>query len=99
MIVTMNMRKISFFGILVMVLKLAHSNVPIATMIIKPVKAAMGTCSIKADPNTIKTNNITEATIPESLALAPEDTLIKLCPIMAQPPIPEKKPDVMLAIP
>jgi hypothetical protein len=30
------------------------------------------------------------ATIPESLALAPLETLIRLCPNIAQPPIPEK---------
>ena len=42
---------------------------------------------------------MTEATIPESRALAPADILIRLCPIIAQPPIPENKPESIFAIP
>ena len=45
---------------------------PMATMIIKPVRAAMGNCSIKGAPNTMNTNNITAATMPLSRARAPE---------------------------
>ena len=68
----------SELGIFRNVLKLAHSNVPIATMNIKPTKAAIGNRSIKLEPNMIKTKSITAAVIPESLARAPDDVLIKL---------------------
>ncbi len=39
------------------------------------------------------------ATIPESLARAPLETLISDCPIMAHPPIPENIPDKVFATP
>ena len=97
--VTITITKISDFGILLNEPKLAHSKVPMATMIIKPVRAAMGTFSMKLEPNIINTSNITEATIPESRARAPLETLIKLWPIMAQPPIPENIPESILAAP
>ena len=89
----------SELGIFLKVLKLAHSKVPIATINIKPTRAAIGSCSIKLLPNIINTKSITAAVIPDNLALAPEDVLIKLCPIIAQPPIPDKKPEKILAIP
>ena len=69
------------------------------TMTIKPVKAAIGIFSMTGAPNMMNTNSITEAKIPDSLALAPEEILINDCPIMAQPPIPEKIPERKLAIP
>ena len=68
----------SILGILPKVLRLAHSNVPILTMIINPVSAAIGTCSIRSAPNMMNTNSITDATIPDNLALAPDEILIKL---------------------
>ena len=70
-----------------------------ATIIISPVNAAIGSLSIKLDPNIINTRSIIAATIPDNLALAPEDILIRLCPIIAQPPIPESNPERMLAAP
>ena len=42
---------------------------------------------------------MTEAKIPDNRALAPEEILIRLCPIMAQPPMPEKSPERILAVP
>ena len=97
--VTAIMTKTSDLGILLKVLKLAHSKVPIETIIIKPVKAAMGSFSIKPEPNMIKTRSIMAATIPESLALAPAEILIRLCPIIAHPPIPDSKPEIIFADP
>jgi len=47
----------------------------------------------------MNTRSIIDATIPDNLALAPFETLIKLCPIIAQPPIPEKTPERMFAAP
>ena len=47
------------------VFKLAHSNVPIATIIITPVKAANGTFSIIGAPNKIIANIVSDATIAE----------------------------------
>ena len=93
------MTKISDLGILLKVRKLAHSKVPMATIIIKPVNAAMGNCSISAAPNITMTKSPIAATIPDNRARAPEEILIKLCPSMAHPPIPENTPDNMLAIP
>src|SRR5690625_6893978 len=61
--VTKTMTKISDLGYLLKVLKLAHSKVPIATIIINPVNAAMGTCPIKLLPNITNTNNINTASI------------------------------------
>ncbi len=97
--VTKTITNTSDLGILLKVFKLAHSKVPTETIIISPVRAAMGIFSIKLAPNMMKTKSITEATIPESLALAPLDVFIRLCPIMAQPPMPENNPDKILAAP
>ena len=77
----------------------AHSNVPMATMIMRPVKAAMGNRSIKGAPNKMNTKSITAATMPLNRARAPELTLMRLCPIMAHPPMPLNKPLRMLAAP
>ena len=57
-------------------LRLVHSKVPIATMIIKPVNAAIGNCSMIGAPNMMNVSSINEATIPDNLALAPEEILI-----------------------
>ena len=56
----------------------AHSNVPMATMIINPVKAAMGNRSISGAPNKMNTSSMTEATMPLKRARAPELTLMRL---------------------
>ena len=89
----------SDFGILLKVRILAHSKVPSETMIINPVNAAIGTASIKLEPNITNTNSITEATIPDKRALAPLEMLMRDCPIMAQPPIPENNPESTFANP
>ena len=97
--VTTTITNTSDFGILLKVRKLAHSKVVTATIIINPVRAAIGSCSIIPEPNMINISKATAATIPDKRALAPEETLIKLCPIIAHPPIPEKRPDSILAVP
>jgi hypothetical protein len=55
--------------------------------------------SISADPNITKPRSPSAATIPDSRALAPFETLISDCPIIAHPPIPEKKPERVFATP
>ena len=97
--VTNTMTKMSDFGIRLKVRRLAHSKVPTATMIISPVKAAIGTSSIRLLPNMMNTRSITAATMPDSRARAPALILISDCPSMAHPPIPLRKPEQMLAMP
>src|SRR5690554_637672 len=97
--VTTTMTNTSDRGILLNVLRLAHSKVPIATMIINPVSAAIGNCSTRLAPTMMKITSATEATIPDRRARAPFDMLIRLCPSMAHPPIPEKNPERILATP
>ena len=68
-------------------------------MNITPTNAAMGRRSIKGAPNITNIRSITDAVIPLSLARAPLLMLIRLWPIIAQPPMPLKKPLSMLAAP
>ncbi len=70
--------KISCFGILLMILKLAHSNVPIATIIITPTKAAIGNCSIIGAPNKIIPSIVNAAIIPDNRALEPAERFTKV---------------------
>ncbi len=86
-------------GILFIILKLDHANVPITTINITPTNAAIGTCSIYEEANNIKINSITAAVIPDSLPLPPPLILMMDCPIIAQPPIPPNKPVMILALP
>ena len=89
----------SCVGICPKVLKLAHSNVPMATITITPVNAAIGNCSIIGAPYIMNISNNSDATIPDNRCLAPEDILINDCPIIAHPPIPENKPVTKFAVP
>ncbi len=95
--VTVSITKTSIFGNLVNALKLAHSKVPIDTINISPTSAAIGTCSIRLLPYITKISRVSDAIIPAIRVLAPFDTLIRLCPIIAHPPIPEKNPEVIFA--
>ncbi len=97
--VTTSITKISCFGILVKALKLAHSKVPMATIIITPVKAAIGNNSITGAPTRIITKIVKAAMIPDNRALEPEDKLTKVWAIIGQPPIPKKKPLAIFAVP
>ena len=93
------MIKASRLGIERIIRKLDHSNVPITTINITPVKAAIGICSIKGDANKIKLNKNKAAAIPDKRPRPPEFTLIIDWPIIAQPPMPPKKPVATLAVP
>ena len=89
----------SLFGILFKILKLDQAKVPITTINITPTKAAIGTCSISTEANNINANKVNAATMPDNLPRPPPFILISDCPIMAQPPIPPKKPVTIFAPP
>ena len=59
--VTRTMISTSEVGIRRNVRREAHSNVPMATMIMRPVKAAMGSFSMSGAPKRMKTSSMTEA--------------------------------------
>ncbi|MNX86872.1 hypothetical protein D3C86_1187740 [compost metagenome] len=82
-----------------MILKLAHSKVVIATIIITPTKAAMGNFPITGAPNRMIIKIVNAAIIPESLALEPAPRFTKVCAIIGQPPIPKKKPFKIFELP
>ena len=76
-----------------------HANVPITTINITPTKAANGICSIIGLATNInKSKNKAEATAAKRVR-PPELTLIIDWPIIAQPPMPPKKPVATLATP
>ncbi|MNR11388.1 hypothetical protein D3C85_1276850 [compost metagenome] len=91
--------KISAFGILLMIRKLLHSKVPMATIIITPTKAAIGNLPITGAPTKIISRMVSEPIIADNLALAPAERLTKVCAIIGQPPIPKKKPFKIFAVP
>ena len=76
-----------------------HSKVPITTIIITPMSTATGIISMYLSKYKIKKSKTTAATMPDSLPRPPDLILIKLCPTMAQPPIPPKKPVIVFASP
>jgi hypothetical protein len=67
-----------------------------ATIIISPV-AAIGKTSIRPAPNMTKA--IKQWLQQFLKVLLQLETLIRLCPNIAQPPIPEKTPDKIFATP
>ena len=79
--------------------KLAHSNVPSTTINITPTSAATGIISIRDEPTKMNANKNNAAAMPDVRPRPPELMLIILCPIMAQPPMPPKKPVATLATP
>ena len=89
----------SSFGTLDNIFKDAQANVPITTIIMIPVNAAIGIISIHLEKNNIKHNSEIAATIPDNLPLPPEEIFIIDCPIIAHPPIAPKKPHVILLRP
>ena len=76
--VTKTMMSTSEVGIRRKVRREAHSNVPMATMIMRPVRAAIGSFSMSGAPKRMKTSSMTEATMPLRRARAPELTLMRL---------------------
>ena len=79
--------------------KVHHSNVPMTTINITPISTAIGIISIYSDKKRINISSTIAATIPDKRPRPPDLILIKLCPTMAQPPMPPKKPVTELAIP
>ncbi|MNR51222.1 hypothetical protein D3C85_1708650 [compost metagenome] len=61
-----------------MIRKLIHSKVPMATMIITPVKAAIGTFSIMGAPKRMIIKIVSAAMMPDKRALAPEERLTRV---------------------
>ena len=81
------------------ILRLAHSKVPAATIIMTPVSAAIGNLPMTGAPTRMMTKMVKAATIPESLARDPAERFTKVCAIIGQPPIPKKNPFRILAPP
>ena len=89
----------SLRGTFRMTRKLLHSKVPITTINITPIRAASGISSINGEATRINNNKQSAAVMPDNLPRPPEFTLIMLWPIIAQPPIPPKKPVAVFATP
>ena len=97
--VTRTITKASSLGILNKSFSDGQAKVPITTIIMIPVRAAMGICSIRLDKNTMNTSKATAAENPDNLPLPPESIFIIVWPIIAQPPIALKNPQMKLASP
>ena len=97
--VTRTTTKASAFGIFDIILRLDQANVFITTINITPTSAAIGIISIAGERNNINASRANAATIPDNRPLPPEFTLIMDWPIIAQPPIPPKKPFTTFASP
>ena len=91
--------KASILGMLDSIRRLDHSNVPITTINITPVSAAKGIISTSGAAKRSIPNRKSAAAIPDKRPLPPPRILIILCPIMAQPPMPPKKPFTTFAKP
>ena len=96
---TMIMTTMSLVGIFPKVLSEDHSKVPMTTMNMTPTSAALGITAMTGDPTMTNSSRKSAAERPESLDRPPELMLIIDWPIIAQPPMPEKKPDTMLPAP
>ncbi len=77
----------------------SQSKVDIDTVIITATKAANGICTIKSFKMKISTIKNEPDTKLDKRPLPPEFTLTIACPIIAQPQVPLKKPDTILARP
>ena len=86
-------------GILYRMRKLLQAKVPTTTMNITPTRAAIGTCSIHGAAKRMKPSKAMAATMPERRPRPPALTLMMDWPIMAQPPMPPKRPLRILAEP
>ena len=97
--VTRMITNASSLGILNRSFKEGQAKVPITTIIMIPVRAAMGILSISADKNTINTNSAIAAEKPDNRPLPPESIFIIVWPIIAHPPIALKNPQTKFASP
>ena len=96
---TVTMTSMSALGMRLNILIDAHSKVPITTMNMTPTSAAMGIMPIQGPRKRMNASSSSAATMPERRLRPPEFTLMRDWPIMAQPPIPPKNPQVMFAMP
>ena len=79
---------------------LCQSKVAMETMIITATRAAIGIMPTMSPRATTRISRNAPARKVEIRVRAPEClTLIMVCPIIAQPPIPPKKPEIMFAAP
>src|SRR5690554_769606 len=74
-------------------------KVPIDTMIITATTAALGICATQSPKKTTSISKNTPAIKVDKRVRPPDLTLITDCPIMAQPAMPPKNPEAMLAVP
>ncbi|MNV58815.1 hypothetical protein D3C71_1512070 [compost metagenome] len=74
-------------------------NVPMDTMIMTATSAGMGILATKGPSTTIRNSRKEPATNVESRVEPPDFTLMTDWPIMAQPPMPPKKPVTKFAMP
>ena len=96
---TKTMTNASDIGTLCNTRKLDHSNVPRTTINMTPTSAATGTISISPEANNTNASKTSAAVTPDVRPRPPEFMLIIDCPIIAQPPMPPKKPQVKFAAP
>ena len=76
-----------------------QSNVEIETMNITATSAPIGMSTSQSERTRMKTSRKPPAASVERRPRPPDFTLITDCPIIAQPAIPPKKPDTILAMP
>ena len=93
------MTKASVSGTLVSTLIEFQAKVPITTMNMTPTSAASGINSMMGLATTINASRNRAAAIPAIRVRPPDFTLIMDCPIIAQPPMPPKKPVTVFATP
>src|SRR5699024_2005524 len=89
----------SVFGAFGTYFREPQSTVPMATMTIIPARIGIGICTTKPPKPMIKKRRNETAIKVDNRLLAPDFTLITDCPIMAQPPMPPKKPVMIFAMP
>ena len=78
---------------------LCQSNVPTDTMIMTATSAAIGMRATTSPSTTTRTSRNVPARNVDSRVRAPAPTLIIVWPIMAQPPMPPRKPVTTFATP
>ena len=91
--------KASDFGIFFRILKLDQAKVSITIINITPTNAAIGTISMYLSAKRIKVNSVNAIITPDKRPLPPALILITVCPIIPQPPVPPKRPEMIFPEP
>ena len=99
MMVTTTKTNASGRGIYLIRLSEENSKVPILTMNMIPTSTATGIAAITSEKLTTSMISKTAAVNEESLPRPPDVKLMTDCPIIAQPAIPPKSPDVLFPTP